>query len=172
MVGRFCDGKHVHFFSFHMAQKVSMASEAITFLLGMVVSDRPVHYSLVDCNMCGCARWKISMHLSWSQSLSMPQSLVVNRHLKKRWSTDSCSCLQRGHSPQLGHPLLANLSKVRILFWMANQTKNFTFCGAQASLMFGCSFGALISILISVRDMTNIYDISFYSREQYIWDVI
>ena len=58
--------------------------------------------------------------------------IFVHRHLKKMWLTDFNVCLQSGHRPQFGHPLLSNLSVVQTRFCIASQAKNFILGGAHA----------------------------------------
>jgi hypothetical protein len=51
-----------------------------------------------------------------SHSLKSSQILMVNQHVTKIWSVVSVTCLQRGWSPQLGHPCFCNLSAVQAYF--------------------------------------------------------
>ena len=130
------------FLSFQIVQEVSMERVAMVFLFGMVESESPIHHSSVDRARCQA---EVLMFLSWSQSFIISQSLVVYRHLKRRWSMDSYPRLQRGQSPQLGHPRLqrgqslqlghprlVKRSAFQTLFCMANHAKNLTLGGARA----------------------------------------
>jgi hypothetical protein len=55
-----------------------------------------------------------------SNSLIMPQSLLVCQQCENRWAAVSWVCLQSGQNPQFVHPLLARWSAVQSLFCMAN----------------------------------------------------
>lgn len=117
------------FLSFQMVQEVTSVRVAITFRFEMIESEGFVHQSLMERAKC---QMEVSMLLSWSHSLIIPQSLTEYLHLNMRCSMDSCSRLHRGQSPQLGHPRLANRSAVQTLFCIANHAKKLTFGGAQA----------------------------------------
>ena len=101
------------FLSFHTSQEISSIKEASglrdwVFLLALWL-----HHSLTEVASLqseGCTSWRPS------QSLIIRQTLKVYRHWNRRWAADSCTCLQRGHKPQLGHPRRIKRSDVQTLF--------------------------------------------------------
>src|SRR3954466_6053875 len=99
--------KTLEFLSFHIVQETSMVIEAMDFRCGVVAPVLLAHHSMTEPSV---SQVEVSMWASPSLMMIKFHSLTVKRHLKKRCGPDSGSLLQRGQSPQFGHPRLANLS--------------------------------------------------------------
>jgi hypothetical protein len=86
--------------SFHTSKTVRMVREAKALRWGERPATKSDHHSLMPRppHCLGCNPW------SPSQSLRNSHILVVKRQATKRWSCVSVACLQRGQSPQFGHP--------------------------------------------------------------------
>lgn len=91
----FCQKTHV-FLSFQMVQPRSIVREAMALRLGVLLLHQFTHHSFIESLRC---QVDVSKFSRWSHSFTKFQRRIVNLHLTKRCSPDSCS-----HLTKICHP--------------------------------------------------------------------